>query len=123
MNNLYLNLRFTLERSTDSRLPFLDTEMKLISNNLHTSVHRKPTDTNLVIQYTSVCPKVCKFGLIDFYLNRALNVCTNYVDFKEELSKITTIFAKNQYPKSLIQKKTTLSKFIKLIILGSNKNK
>ena len=72
------NLQFTLERSTDSRLPFLDTEVKLISNRLYTSVYRKPTGTNVVMQYTSVCPKAWKIGLIEFYLNRALSLCRNY---------------------------------------------
>ena len=39
------------------------------------------------MQYTSVCPKAWETGFVDFYLNRALNLCTNYVDFEEELSQ------------------------------------
>ena len=45
MNTLHPNLEFTLERSVDGKLPFLDTEVKQISNQLHTNVYRKPTDT------------------------------------------------------------------------------
>ena len=84
MNNLHSNLQFTLERSTDNRLPSLDTVLKLMSNRLHTSVFRKPTDINLVIQYTSICPKAWKIDLLKFFLNSALNLYTNYVNFKEE---------------------------------------
>ena len=57
MNTLHSNLKFTLERSANGNLTFLDTEVKLISNRLHTNVYRKPTDTNLLKQYTSACPK------------------------------------------------------------------
>ena len=46
------------------------------------------------MQYTSIFPKTLKFGLIDFYLNRALNVSSNFLAFKEELSKITNLLLK-----------------------------
>ena len=84
MNTQHSNLQFTLERSTEGRLPFLDTEVKLILNRLHTNIYRKMTDTNLVILYTIDCPKTYKLGLINSLLNKTLNLCTNYVDFKEE---------------------------------------
>ena len=110
MNAMLSNLKFTLEKSANGKLPFLDTEVKLISNTLHTKVYRKPTDTNLLMQYTSVCPKAWKLGLLDCYLNRAYNLSTNFNDFKEELSKITNILLKNQYPERLIR--TKIHKFL-----------
>ena len=110
MNTLHPNLQFTLERSNNNKLPFLDTEVKQLSNRLQTSVYRKPTDTNLIMQYTSICPKTWKLGLIDFYLNRALNISSNFVVFKEELTKITNLLLKNQYPIKLIQ--TKINKFL-----------
>ena len=57
MNTIHPNLQFTLERPNNDKLPFLDTEIKKIKNQLQTSVYRKPTDTNLIMQYTSTCPK------------------------------------------------------------------
>ena len=54
MNTLHPNLQFTLERSVDRKLSFLDTEVKQISNQLHTNVYRKATDTGLIMQYTSI---------------------------------------------------------------------
>merc|ERR1712015_328487 len=74
MNAMHSNLEFTLEKSANGKLPFLDTEVKLVSNTLHTKVYRKPTDTSLLMQYTSVCPKAWKLGLLDCYLNRAYNL-------------------------------------------------
>ena len=41
---MHSNLKFTIEKSANGKLPFLDTEVKLISNKLHTKVYRKPTD-------------------------------------------------------------------------------
>ena len=44
--------------------------------------------------------------MIDFYLNRALNVSSNFDVFKEELSKITNLLLKSQYPIKLIHTET-----------------
>ena len=62
MSIVHLNLEFTLERSVDGKLPFLDTEVKQISNQLHTNVYRKATDTGLIMQYTSICLKSSRFN-------------------------------------------------------------
>ena len=61
MKSLHSNLTFTPEISSNNKLPFLDTEVKLDLNKLHTNVYRKPADTNLLMQYTSVYLKACKF--------------------------------------------------------------
>ena len=45
-------IKKNLERSSNKKIPFLDTEVKLVLN-----VFRKPTDANLLMQYTTVCPK------------------------------------------------------------------
>ena len=57
MNTLHPNLELTLERSVDESLPFLDTKVKQVSNQLNTNVYRKPTDTSLIMKYTSICLK------------------------------------------------------------------
>ena len=57
------------------------------------------------MQYTSTCPKAWKLGLINFYLNRALNISSNILTFEEELFKIKNLLLKNQYPKQLIENK------------------
>ena len=64
---------------------------KKIKNKLQTSVYRKPTDTNLIMQYTSICPKAWKLRLITFYLNKALNISSDFLTFKEELFKIKNL--------------------------------
>ena len=66
MNTLHPNLEFILERTVDRKLPFLNTEVKQISNQIHTNVNRKATDTGLIMQYTSICIKSWKLGLKNF---------------------------------------------------------
>ena len=51
------------------------------------------------MQYTSICPKSWKLGLINFYLNRALNIFSNFTAFKDKLTKIRNSLINNQYPK------------------------
>ena len=58
MNTIHPNLQFTLERPNSNKLPFLDTEIKKIKNQLQTCVYRKPTDTNLIMQYTVLVQKL-----------------------------------------------------------------
>ena len=52
-----LKFYFFLKGSTNGKLPFLETEVKLDTNKLHTNVYRKPIDTNLLKQYPSVGKK------------------------------------------------------------------
>ena len=47
-----------------------------------------------------------KIKLINFYLNRALNICSNFTAFKDELTKIKNLLLKNQYLINLIESKT-----------------
>ena len=49
INALYSNLMFTLERSANGKLLFLDTEVKLTLNRPLTNVYRKPTDSDLLM--------------------------------------------------------------------------
>ena len=62
------------------------------------------------MQYPSNCPKAWKLGLINFYLNRALKLSSNFFTFQEELFKIKKLLLKNQYPKQLIESK--INKFL-----------
>ena len=102
MNTLKPNLEFTLEKSVDSKLPFLDTEVKQVSNQLHTNVYRKPTNTGLLVQCIGIFAKYWKHSLIIFYLDRALNICSNFTNFYE-LTK--NKLQKNNYPKIFIDSK------------------
>ena len=92
MNTLHPNLQFTLERSVDRKLSFLDTEVKQISNQLHTNVYRKATGTGLIMHYNSICPKSSKLGLINFYLAKRLVYAQILPLLKINLQKLKTYY-------------------------------
>ena len=75
-------------------------------------MYRKVTDTGLIMQYTSICPKSWKLGLINFYLNRALNICSNFIDFTKELIITKKFILKDQYPNNFMESK--INKFLEI---------
>ena len=100
LNDMHPNLKFTCEIGP-MNLAFLDTKISLSSNNdlsSITSVCRKPTDTNTILNFHAVFPWIWKSGLIKCFLNRAFIVCSNWFTFHEEISKQRDIFHMNGYP-------------------------
>ena len=70
------------------------------------------------MQNTSICPKAWKLGLIKLYLNRALNISSSFLTFKEELFNNISLLLKNQYTKQLIEAK--INKFLEDHKVDSN---
>ena len=53
LNGQHPNIKFTIEKEKNNQLPFLDILDDSSSNNLDTSVYRKPTYTGLLTNYNS----------------------------------------------------------------------
>ena len=120
LNNIHPNLMFTCEIGPQ-KLEYLDTQISLSSNNdlsLITSVHRKPTDTETIINFNAVCPWIWKSGLIKCFLNRAFIVCNNWFAFHEEISKLKDIFHMNGYPKDIFY--NHVKKFLSKKLMTTN---
>ena len=60
------------------------------------------------MQHTSIFQKYWKLSIIKFYLNRALNICSNSPLLKKNLQKLSF---KNQYSKHLIESKINLETY------------
>ncbi len=103
MNSQHENLEFTVEYAKDT-LPFLDVEVSLGENNIKTWLHRKPTDTGVLLNYNSVAPPSWKTGLIKCLLTRAKSVCSSPSLLSEEVDKISKLFKKNGYPEWFFNK-------------------
>ena len=97
LNAQHQSVKFTVEKATDS-LPFLDVEIKFDEFGFKTRVWRKPTYTELLLNFRSTCPNAWKSGLITCLLKRAKIICSDYELFKDEITKLRCIFAKNCYP-------------------------
>ena len=102
LNNIHPNLKFTFEVGEEF-LPFLDTKIELpnnINENINCKIYRKPTNTDVIINYNAFCPSKWKTGVMLCFLNRAYNVCNSWNLFDEEVNNLLSIFSKNGYPKS-----------------------
>ena len=112
LNNLHPNLRFTHELGPD-RLPFLDTEISLPTtenSTLSSKVYRKSTNTNVILNYSALCPQNWKSGLVTCFLNRAYTVCSSWNLFDNEVNLMRDIFKKNAYPTDFFD--NNLNKFL-----------
>ena len=97
LNNIHPNLQFTYELGGKS-LPFLDTTITLQPYSFTSTVFRKNTDTNVVMNYSSMTPKKWKVGLIKWFLHRADRVCSDKSLFSKEVDRLRDTFYKNGYP-------------------------
>ena len=86
LNSLDSHIQFTTEATREDRsIPFLDTLMMLHpDNSLITTVYRKPTHTDLYLQWNSHQNMAVKFHVINTLTHRAKTVCSNIQLLKEE---------------------------------------
>ena len=106
LNNMHKNLQFTMETvdTATNSLPFLDVNIRISnSNKFETKVYRKPTNTNVLLNYDAVAPKRWKEGLIKCLLTRAKRVSSSEELFEEEVLYLKDTFRANGYPRSFIE--------------------
>ena len=104
INNLHPNIKFTHEIGP-KQLALLHTEIYLPSDIecvYTTKVFRKITNTNVFLNYYAICLLIWKIGLINCYLNRAFNVCSNWSLFHQEISILKNIYHQNGYPNRIL---------------------
>ena len=100
LNKMHTNLKFTAEVGP-SVLPFLDTCVSLPSkegDTYTTKVFRKSTYTGLMLNFSCLCPKKWKFGLVQCLLHRAYLISSDWHIFSKEIDFLKSVFVKNGYP-------------------------
>ena len=98
LNAKHHNIRFTCEIEDNSSLSFLDTQLIKENGKLTTSVYRKPTFTGLGLNFLSYSPYLYKINSIRTLLNRAYNVCSNFITLDNEFQFLKTFFECNAFP-------------------------
>ena len=78
LNNSHPSIDFTVELEENCRLPFLGMEIIRNGYHLHTKVHRKPTDTGLLLHYQSHVDERYKRSLLNTMLNRAFKLSSSW---------------------------------------------
>ena len=88
INNLDPHIQFTTENAKpDGSLPFLDTLVhKQPDDSLLTSVYRKPTHTDLYLQWDSHHHLCAKYSVINTLRHRAKTVYSNHKGRKKKIT-------------------------------------
>ena len=81
-------------------------------NRLETSVHRKSTNTGLLLHYHSHVDKRYKGCLLSTMINRAFRLSSTPTAFSEECDKLRTTFLKLDYPVNLINFSINYNEFL-----------
>ena len=102
LNVAHPNLSFTMEEPTSS-LPFLDVSVSINDAAYRTAVYRKPTNTRVIMHYSSMVPLKWKRALVKCFLTRSHKVSSDYDSFATELETIKKTFLDNGYPTTFTQ--------------------
>ena len=73
-------LNFTIDRSNDNKIPFLDVNVNCSNNHFVTNVYTKPTNVGRCLNAEGECSEVYKRSVVSAYVNRALTHNQNWMD-------------------------------------------
>jgi hypothetical protein len=91
-------MNFTIEKSIENKLPFLNVLVEKQDNNTYkTTVYRKPTDNGKCLNAISECPDRYKQSVVKGFLLRAKNLSTDRADMMVEISRSKQILVNNGY--------------------------
>lgn len=110
INEQHDNISFTIEHESNGSLSFLDVKVTKSAKSFLTSVHRKPSNSDLTTSFFSFCPFKFKMNSLYSLLSRAYGICSNFKLLNDEFIAITRIFESNGYPKKIID--TTIGNFL-----------
>ena len=100
-------LNFTVEHSSEGRLPFLDVLVHQQPGGFNTEVYTKPTNPGLCLNGRSECPDRYKRSTISAYVRRALTHCSNWSSVHTELERVTQVLVNNGYSNKEVSKSIT----------------
>ena len=96
-------LKFTVDKSIDNKMPFLDVDVDGSRGNFVTQVYRKQTNTGHCLNGRSECPVRYKTSVIRAYVRRALKACSTWELIHQEFERLKQIFANNGYDQEMVE--------------------
>ena len=104
LNLYHHNIKFTYECEKTNTIPFLDVlVLRENDGNLHTSVYRKNTNTDIYMNWYSHTPKTWKVATLKCLIKRAFLISSTESALEVELTHLRKVFVNiNQYPQKLI---------------------
>ena len=99
INDIHPNMKFTKDEAlNDCSFPFLNVEVKINDSVFDSWIYRKPTHTNVFLNYKAMAPNSFKRGLILGFLTTAKRLCSSTLYFDQEVSKLKHMLYLNGYP-------------------------
>ena len=106
LNGQNTDIQFTREVEENGKLPFLDCLVSRDDNSLRTTVYRKPTHTDRLLDESSYNPTSHKATTIRTLKRRAQLACNATDSLSDENKYIDRVFSKNNYNKDFIRRNT-----------------
>ena len=106
LNEQNTNIQFTKEIEENGKIPFLDCLVTRENNTLRTTVYRKPTHIDRLLDQTSYNPTSHKATTVRTLARRAQIVCDSDDSLTDEIKHLNTIFIKNNYNTDFIERNT-----------------
>ena len=97
LNKQNPHIQFTREIEVNGSIPFLDCLVSHNNNRLHTTVYRKPTHTDRLLDQTSYNPTSHKATTVKTLTRRARLVCDSPDKLQDEYKHLRSVFDKNGY--------------------------
>ena len=95
LNKQNTSIQFTKEIEENGKIPSLDCLVTRENNTLRTTVYRKPTHTDRLLDQTSYNPTSQKTTTVRTLTRRAQNVCDSQNSLTDETKHLNTVFTKN----------------------------
>ena len=98
LNSKHRSIKFSIEKESNGKLPFLDVLVSKGDGRFHTSVYRKPSFSGLGTSFFSFVSKSLKFSAISSAIFRAYHISSSYLSLHSELEFLKRFFGENGFP-------------------------
>ena len=123
LNKQNTSVQFTKEIKEKGKIPFLDCFVTCKNNTQQTTVSRKPTQTDRLLDNMSFNPTSHKVTTVQTLKRRAQIVCNSHDSLTDETKHLNTVFIKNNYSTDFQQtannKQSTVYKNAQILRLGT----
>ena len=84
LNSFHKQIQFTYEVE-HNKLPFLDVLIIKNANTIDTTVYRKPTNTDVYLNWNTHAPTTSKVGTLRTILSRTYTICSSETYLNDEI--------------------------------------
>ena len=106
LNRQNADIQFTKEIEENGKIPFLDCLVTRDNNKLKTTIYRKPTHTDRLLDQSSYNPTSHKATTIRTLTRRAQLVCDSPDSLQDETGFLNNLFSKNNYNTGFVRRNT-----------------